>query len=115
MTTTADQFEERYARWKAFVESHADPLSSSDADSIRNPEFDAMVALGEPSIPHILRKLRTDDGAHFLVHALERITGHQFAEEDVRAAQRRHGAPLGNQGYAEMWQEWWRGRGGADE
>jgi hypothetical protein len=63
--------------------------------------------MGEAAVPHIIAKLQTDEGAHFLIHALERITNHRFTPEEVEAAQRRYGKPLGNQGYARLWTDWW--------
>lgn len=107
MRSTADVFEELYAKWKSFIANDANPLSSSDADYIRNPQFEAIVQLGEGAIPLILEKLRTNDSAHFLVHALGRIAGDPFTPGEIADAQRRYGAPLGNQGYARLWQEWW--------
>ena len=110
-----ETFEDRYRQWKAFIAGDdAISLSSSDAPYVSNPQFEAIVELGEPAIPFILEKIRTDDDAHFLVHAIERITGKRFTPRELEEGGRRHGSPLGNQGYAALWEEWWRERGGSE-
>lgn len=115
MTNISEAFDDAYAKWKAVARSERTAISSSDADHVRNPEFDAIIALGEPAIPYIVEKMRTDDYGHFLIHALDRITGKRFTPEEIADAERRHGSPLGNQGYAELWQEWWRRYGGSND
>ena len=93
----------------------ATSLSSSDVDYASNPEFEAIVDMGEVAIPFIIEKLRIDDSAHFLIHALEKIMGKRFTRNEIEAGERRHGAPLGDQGFAAMWEEWWSRRRGANE
>jgi hypothetical protein len=108
MTDLAKEFEKHYQAWKSFVDSDEVALSSFSKDYIKNPHFEAIVKLGPEVVPNILDKLRTDETAHFLVHALERITKKSFTREEMIAGEERYGSPLGNQGLAAMWQDWWR-------
>ena len=70
-------FEERYRRWRARIASGDIVLSSFEKDYISNPEFDAIVELGEAAIPYILEKIECDEDAHFLRHAVDRIRSRQ--------------------------------------
>jgi hypothetical protein len=67
-------FEERYQQWKSFINAGTLSLSSSSDDYVNNEQFQSIVALGPEAIPFIIQKMKTDEDAHFLVHALERIT-----------------------------------------
>ncbi len=116
MMTDAIIFEDHYQKWKSFCQSDEVMLSSSDDDYIDNEHFRAIVNMGEEAVPHIIEKLQTDADAHFLIHALRRITGRQFTTAEIEAAQSRYGAPMGNQGYAAIWVDWWKRRQrGAEE
>lgn len=66
-------FEERYQQWKSFINTGTLSLSSSSDDYINNEQFQSIVDLGGEAIPFIIEKMKTDEDAHFLVHALERI------------------------------------------
>jgi len=108
MTDVAQKFEDYYQRWKAFAQSEAVSLSSADEDYLKDPNFDAIVELGYAAVPYIIDKLETDEIAHFLIHALERITHKQFSPTEIEAAEASYGSPLGNQGYAALWRDWWQ-------
>ncbi len=107
MNDIAETFGNYYQRWKSFTQNGAISLSSRDDDYINNPHFQAIVDLGPEAVPHIIEKLGTDEDAHFLIHALERITNKRFTPNEVKAAQARYGETLGNQGFAAMWKDWW--------
>jgi hypothetical protein len=107
MGNTATNFENHYQKWRTYCRSDAVALSSSDDAYVNNPHFQAMVDMGEDAVPYIMQKLRTDEDAHFLIHALERITNKRFTPEEIEEAKVRYGTPLGNQGYAAMWLDWW--------
>lgn len=107
MKDTRNEFENYYKQWKTFCQSNAVALMSSDDAYVNNPHFQAIVDMGEQALPYLFEKLQTDEDAHFLIHALERITNKQFTPEEIEVGQARYGAPLGNQGYAAMWQDWW--------
>ena len=107
MKNIGEVFEDYYQKWKSFTQSDPVALASSDEDYINNPHFQAIVDLGEDAVPYILHKFKTDESAHFLIHALEGITHHRFTPAEMTAAQTRYGAPLGNQGFAAMWRDWW--------
>ena len=66
-------FEARYQQWKSFISTGTLSLSSFTDDYINNEPFQAIVDLGPEAIPFIIQKMKTDEDAHFLVHALERI------------------------------------------
>jgi ATP-dependent helicase/DNAse subunit B len=66
-------FEERYQQWKSFINIGTLSLSSFSDDYINNEQFQSIVDLGPEAIPFIIEKMKTDEDAHFLVHALERI------------------------------------------
>lgn len=108
MKNIDEVFEDYYQKWKSYTQSGTVALSSSDEDYINNPHFQAIVDLGENAVPYIIQKFQTDENAHFLIHALERITHKRFTPTEIAAAQARFGIPLGNQGFAAMWQEWWK-------
>ena len=74
-------FEERYQQWKSRIESGEISLSSSARDYISNPEFEAIVELGEEALPFIFEKMQTDEAGHFLSYAVERITGRRGGAE----------------------------------
>jgi hypothetical protein len=114
MSRVDDDFEARYRRWRQAVDAAAS-LRSDDAAYADTPELAAIVALGPGAVPRVLEKLESDPGAHFLVHALARITGHRFSDEELEAARARAGGVLGNQAMAQLWRGWWRSRGGAAE
>jgi hypothetical protein len=103
-------FEQRYQNWKAFINAGTLSLSSSSDDYINNIQFQSIVDLGSPAVPFIIHKLKTDDNAHFLVHALEKITKHRFTDDEIAAARKRYGIAFGNQQLAEMWMNWWESR-----
>ena len=107
MKNIAEAFEDYYQTWKSFTQSDDVVLSSFSEEYINNPHFQAMVDLGPEAVPDIIQKLQTDESAHFLIHALERITHKRFTPAEMATAQARYGAPLGNQGCAAMWQDWW--------
>lgn len=107
MKNIAEAFEDRYQAWKSFTQGDEVSLSSFSKDYINNPHFEAIVDLGPEAVPYIIKKFETDDSAHFLIHALERITHKSFTPEELAAAQARYGSPLGNQGFAAMWRDWW--------
>jgi hypothetical protein len=104
-------FEKLYQRWNASSETGVRSLSSADSSYTETPEFEAIVNMGETAVPYIIAKLETDADAHFLIHALERLTNKRFTQEEIEAAQRRYGKPFGNQGYARMWIDWWKQTG----
>ncbi len=107
MRSTAATFEDYYKKWKSFIQSESVALMSSDDAYVNNPHFQEMVDMGEEALPYIIEKIETDEEAHFLIHALERITNKQFTPEEIEAGKARYGRPLGNQGYAAMWLDWW--------
>jgi len=113
MDAHRERFEQYYRKWKTHIQDDEIALSSSDDAYIQNPPYRAMVAMGWDAVPHIIEKLRTDEDAHFLIHALKEITGKQFMEDDIKAARAQYGRPLGNQAYAAMWIEWWNERQGS--
>jgi hypothetical protein len=108
MENPAERFEELFQRWSASSETGLRSLSSSSSSYTENPEFEAIVDMGEAAVPYIIAKLETDAGAHFLINALEKLTNKRFTPEEVEAAERLYGKPLGNQGYARMWIDWWK-------
>ena len=106
-----DDFCQRYEAWKKYVHDEAAcELASSDKPFVENPPFRAIVALGPPAIPAIVRHLFRDDLSHFLVHALRELTGHEFSSEDRLAAIQLFGH-LGNQAECAMWLGWWAKNG----
>ena len=111
MSRADDEFGVRYRAWRQAVDASAS-LSSGDAAYVDRPEFDAIVALGPAAVPRILETMETDPGAHFLVHALPRITGHRFTEAELAAARAEHGGALGTQAMAALWRAWWRSQEG---
>jgi hypothetical protein len=111
MESTAERFEELFRRWMSVSRTDARSLISSDQAYTENPEFEAIVSMGEAAVPYIIAKLEADADAHFLIHALERITSKRFTRDEIEAAEPRYGKPLGNQGYARMWIDWWKQAG----
>jgi hypothetical protein len=107
MKNIAAEFERHYQDWKTFIASGDLVLSSISEDYTNNPHFQAIVDLGPDAVPYIIEKFDTDEEAHFLIHALERITNKRFTSSEVEAAQARYGETLGNQGFAAMWKDWW--------
>ena len=107
MKNSAFVFENRYQQWRSFCQSGTTRLSSISDPYINNSYFQAIVDIGDEAVPYIIEKLQTDEDAHFLIHALERITKKRFTPEEIRVAQTLYGTPLGNQGYAVMWRDWW--------
>ena len=111
MQSIRDRFEALYREWKAQVRSGPTSLSSSDDAYVAVPAFRAMVALGQAAIPFMIEKIRTDEDAHFLIHALAEITGeHPPPARADRAA----GGPLGNRAQAAAWVAWWDERHAGD-
>ena len=106
----AATFEEKYQEWKAYCARPDVAESSSDAARVDNRPFQEIVALGEEAIPYIIAKLKEDPDAHFLIHALSRITGRRFTPAEIEAAEKTYGSPLGNQGFARMWIDWWESK-----
>ncbi|PIZ29863.1 MAG: hypothetical protein COY42_34850 [Armatimonadetes bacterium CG_4_10_14_0_8_um_filter_66_14] len=98
----SDRFERAYSTWRRYIQSQGIG-SSSDGPYINNQPFQEIVALGPQAVPLIIAKASTDPGAHFLVHALSKITRKVFSVEQ----RLRHG--YGNQAQAALWREWWRG------
>jgi hypothetical protein len=115
MKTLAEIFEDHYQNWKSFIRNDAVFVSSLDEDYINNHHFQAIVDLGEAALPYIVEKLRTDEDAHFLIHAMEQITHKRFTPSEIAAAQASFGSPLGNQGFAAMWVDWWSKQSGKAE
>lgn len=106
--STEQEFERRYAAWKSYLDDDLSlSLSSRDAAYTENEPFRALVALGEPAIPYMVQRLLCDELGHFLIHALAEITGYEFSEEEIGAAETLFGRPLGNQAMAAMWIGWW--------
>jgi hypothetical protein len=102
-----ERFEQLYRAWSSDVQHNMNPYSSSDRDYIQNPHFEAIVDLGSEALPFIMEKLRSDEHAHFLIHALTRITGMHFSPEEVAASQARAAGPIGNQAMVQLWLSWW--------
>ena len=102
-----EQFEQLYRAWSNDVQHNMNPYSSSDRDYIQSPHFDAIVDLGSEALPFIMEKLRWDEHAHFLIHALARITGKHFSPEEVAASRSPADGPIGNQAIVQLWLSWW--------
>ena len=104
MADAHDTFEAHYQRWQAHVEGEAVSLASDDRPYIDNAPYRAIVEMGWPAVPHIIEKLRTDEQAHFFIHALAEITGHRFTAGETSAEAQQ---PTGNQAEAARWLAWW--------
>jgi hypothetical protein len=102
------RFEHVYENWKSYVARSGAMEHSADEAYINNPAFHEIVALGPDAISLIIDKLQRDPDAHFLVHALPELTGKSFLATEIEAAREKYGSPLGNQGYARMWIDWWK-------
>ena len=104
MQSIRDRFEALYREWKQQVDTGSASLSSDDDAYVALPAFRAMAELGTAAIPSMIEKLRTDEDAHFLIHALAEITG-----ERPRPPVPGTGAdgPLGNRATAAAWVAWW--------
>ncbi len=101
-------FTDRYERWRAYINRPTiDFFSSADAPQVENEPFREIVALGPEAISFIMQRLLCDEEGHFLINALAEITGHQFPDEEIKAAELLFGKPLGNQAMAAMWLGWW--------
>jgi hypothetical protein len=107
MSSPASDFDEKFRQWKAFCARPEIAEQSSDGAYVDNAPFRAIVALGADVVPLIIDKLKADPDAHFLIHALEQITGKRLSAAQLDEGRRRYGSPLGNQGYAKLWIEWW--------
>ena len=85
-------------------------MSSADALYVDNAEFRAMVEMGWDAVPYMIEKLRSDEDAHFLIHALASITGERPAART--GGNEAGGRPevAGNQTVAEAWVAWWEAR-----
>jgi hypothetical protein len=112
MQSIRDGFEALYREWKEQVDSGSVSLSSSDDAYVAVPAFRAMVALDQAAIPFMIEKLRTDEDAHFLIHALAEITGER-PPPPARADRAAEG-PLGNRAQAAAWVAWWDERHAGD-
>ena len=106
-----ESFEKAYRKWRSYCEQPILSEQSSDLPYINNSPFRDIIALGQEAIPLIVAKMKNDRNAHFLIHALRQITGKAFSSEEIETAKQKYGAPLGNQGYAQMWIDWWEGEG----
>jgi len=93
-------FEQAYAAWRDYIPQVA--LHSDNSAYTDNTAFEAMVDLGPKVVPLIIAQLKTDPAAHFLVHALARITHKRVRPADPNAV-------VGNQGLALLWVEWFEG------
>lgn len=102
-----ERFEQLYGEWTRSLQQSTTPYSSSDRDFIQNPPFEAIVDLGPDALPFIMEKLRSDAQAHFLIHALSRITGKRFSPEEIAASSSSADGPIGNQALARLWLSWW--------
>ncbi len=100
-------FDRKYRNWQSYCTRLHVSEQSSDNAYIENRPFEEIVSLGEPVIPYIISRLKDDSEAHFLVHALERITGKKFSSDELADGMAKYGSPLGNQGLARMWVDWW--------
>lgn len=100
------RFEQLYSEWSTYVRNMRS-YSSSDDDFVQNRYFDAIVALGSDALPFIMAKLKSDEYAHFLIHALTRITGKHFSLEELDAYRTLADGPSGNQAMVEVWLSWW--------
>ena len=107
--TIEQEFNQRYEAWKVYIEEDLTlGLLSSDEAYIDNEPYQALVSLGEAAIPFMVEQLLCDEAGHFLIQALAEITGYEFSEEEIEAAELLFGRPLGNQAMAAMWIGWWR-------
>ena len=107
MDASHQEFEQRYRAWKAYIQDDEIALSSSDQAYIHNPPYRAIVEMGWEAVPLIIEKLKTDEEAHFLIHALREITQERRVDADLEANQAPSNKPRGNQAYAEKWIAWW--------
>jgi hypothetical protein len=107
-------FENAYVKWRSYCEQAGVAEYSSDQPYIDNPPFRDIVALGPTVVPLIIGKMKSDPAAHFLIHALEQITGRRFSPQEIEIAKQKYGSPLGNQGYVRMWIDWWEREGRPD-
>jgi hypothetical protein len=105
--TIGQRFARLYGEWSSYVQQNTRSYSSSDRDYIQNPHFDAIVDLGPDALPFIMEKLRSDEHAHFLIHALARITGKNFSREELEAHRSPSDGPSGNQAFVRLWLAWW--------
>lgn len=105
--TVGERFEQLYREWLSYVRQSLISYSSADRDYIQNPHFDAIVDLGSDALPFIMEKLRSDDEAHFLIHALARITGKNFSRKELEAHRSPADGPSGNQTFVQLWLSWW--------
>ena len=108
-------FEQYYGEWKSYIHSPHVSEVSSDTAYIDNEYFRKITDLGEQALPYIIEKLKKDPDAHFLIHAMEKITGRGFSQSEVEEGIRKYGSPLGNQGLAKMWIDWWEKEGKTDQ
>lgn len=105
--TVGERFERLYGDWWKHVQQNMNPYSSSDRDYIENRHFDAMVDLGPDAVPYIMEILRADENAHFLIHALSRITGKEFSHAEIDAFRTPAEHSVGNQTFVRLWLSWW--------
>jgi len=106
------QFEEYYNRWKSFINNTDISEYSSDSEYVDNKYFNKIISLGEQALPYIVEKMKEDPEAHFLIHAMEKITGKRLSKKEIVEGIEKYGSPLGNQGFAKIWIEWWGKRTG---
>lgn len=103
----SEHFDLLYREWRDYVERSVSPYSSSDRNYIQNPHFDAIVDLGSDALPFIMEKLRSDENAHFLIHALVRITGKNFSLKELKGCRPLADGRIGNQTFVQLWLSWW--------
>lgn len=104
--TISKRFEQRYSEWSSYIRN-MNSYSSSDRDYVQNSHFEAIIDLGSEAVPFIMAKLKSEEHAHFLVHALAIITGKRFSAEEIATYRKTTDSPLGNQAMAEVWLSWW--------
>lgn len=95
---TQKNFEEKYQVWKTWVKNN--PVLS---DYTINPHFQAIVEIGVPALPYIMKKIEKNPGDFHLECAVWRITMKRFEKSDW---------PDGKLGdsitAAKMYVQWWK-------
>lgn len=91
-------FEERYQSWRKWVENN-----NFRSCLAAGPEFQAIVELGIPILPYLVKKIEKNPDDFHLAHAINRITKKQFEKTDW---------PQGTLGdsitAAKMYVQWWK-------
>lgn len=101
------EFEKIYNDWKSYIKGTDISEFSSDEVYINNKYFYKIISLGKPILPLIVDRMKEDPNAHFLIHAMEKISGHQLSKEEIAKGIETYGTPLGNQTLAKIWISWW--------